>query len=431
MIPTRDVLILCVVAVISCFTAFAIRTSTNTANISAVVDFIQDDAFAFDSVHAISIQKNGKTISMERKDGTWWQVQPFSVRLDSVSMHRLVKTVQGVQQLGILELQSADDSIGLGEGTNSITLFDGTESLTIQLGRKTLGGRAYARLHDKSAVLIDQSLHRFALDMDDTFWRDVRVFPDFAIDGVRISRVVNGDRLLLDRTSGQWKMLEPVSARVDQGIITEWIGRLAAARIGSYVLDEPDDLALFGLHNPVATFTVENSDGVSYTLLVGGRVSAGSQDRYVMMEGCPVVCKVQWDSLSQLFPAAEIYVDATGSAVSKFDIKQFVVRSNGKELLFERNLDTWVNSDGEMQSSNAVDSLLVWLLETKPPQVSIGEYPRSQELATVTLIGYDRLPLDTVRIAQSQEGGLIVENGDNVLRLHVPESITYLEPFIR
>jgi len=63
MIPTRDVLILCVVAVISCFTAFAIRTSTNTANISAVVDFIQDDAFAFDSVHAISIQKNGKTIS--------------------------------------------------------------------------------------------------------------------------------------------------------------------------------------------------------------------------------------------------------------------------------------------------------------------------------------------------------------------------------
>ena len=78
-----------------------------------------------------------------------------------------------------------------------------------------------------------------------------------------------------------------------------------------------------------------------------------------------------------------------------------------------------------------MESLLVWLLESKPPQVSIGEYPRSQELATVTLIGYDRLPLDTVRIAQSQEGGLIVENGDNVLRLHVPESIKDLEPFIR
>ena len=162
------------------------------------------------------------------------------------------------------------------------------------------------------------------------------------------------------------------------------------------------------------TSTVENSDGVSYTLLVGGRVSAGSQDRYVMMEGRPVVCKVQWDSVSQLFPAAEIYVDATGSAVSKFDIKQFVVRSNGKELLFERNLDTWVNSDGEMQSSNAVESLLVWLLETKPPQVSIGEYPRSQELATVTLTGYDRLPLDKVRYDKPQKGGLIVENGDKL-----------------
>jgi hypothetical protein len=114
MIPTRDFIVLLVVAFVTCTTAILIRTSTTTASVSAAVPFIQDNALLFDSIQAITIQKNGRLISMERKNREWWQVKPFLIRLDSSSMHRLIKAVQGVQQLGELESESSDDTIGLG-----------------------------------------------------------------------------------------------------------------------------------------------------------------------------------------------------------------------------------------------------------------------------------------------------------------------------
>jgi hypothetical protein len=68
-------------------------------------------------------------------------------------------------------------------------------------------------------------------------------------------------------------------------------------------------------------------------------------------------------------------------------------------------------------------------LETKPLSVAIAPYPRDQEVATITLVGYDSVPLDTVRIALDESGQWILENGDNVLRLHPTESGEVLAPF--
>tara|TARA_B100000959_G_scaffold287257_1_gene370522 strand:- start:4852 stop:5304 length:453 start_codon:yes stop_codon:yes gene_type:complete len=149
-----------------------------------------------------------------------------------------------------------------------------------------------------------------------------------------------------------------------------------------------------------------------------------------MLEGIPVVFRVQWEPLSQLFPASEIFVDATGSAVSRFDVKRVLIRTGSEELVFERNLESWLKSDGVSLDTEKVNALMTWLLETKPPEVSIGEYPRANELALITLIGYDQLPLDTVRIAQDENGLVILENGDNVLRWHPAESLEALRPFI-
>ncbi len=148
-----------------------------------------------------------------------------------------------------------------------------------------------------------------------------------------------------------------------------------------------------------------------------------------MLDGRPVVFKVRWKLLSQLFPAPEIFIDATGSAVSRFDVKRITIRSSGSEVVLIRNLEQWLNEKGVPYDAKQVDDLLRWVLETKPPSVAIGQYPKVDELATITLEGYDLLPLDTVRIAQDPSGGLILENGDNVLRLHPAESLSVLTTF--
>jgi len=429
MIVNRDFWILCFVALVSFLLAINLQSETNIGSTRTSENLIQSTKIRFDTIQQIELHKNGKALEFVKTNGKWWQVSPFEMRMDSASMMALIRSVQSVQRVGEITEETALSTLGLGENSNSISLSDGKETVTIYLGRKTLGGRSYARVDDMSPVVVDQSLHRRVIDMDYKMWRDVRLFPDFAIDGLAIERVVKEDRLLLKRTSGVWEMKEPTSARVDQEILIEWIGRIAAMRVGSFVIDEPTDLSMFGLLNPSATFSVSDRNGTTHSLLVGGRVSASSKDRYVMIDGRPVVFKVRWKLLSQLFPAPEIFIDATGSAVSRFDVKRITIRSSGSEVVLIRNLEQWLNEKGVPYDAKQVDDLLRWVLETKPPSVAIGQYPKVDELATITLEGYDLLPLDTVRIAQDPSGGLILENGDNVLRLHPAESLSVLTTF--
>jgi hypothetical protein len=346
-------------------------------------------------------------------------------------MSALIETVQSVRKLGTLVEDTSPEMLGLGDGANSIALADGKTKIKITLGRKTLGGRAYAQLNDEEVAIIDHSLHRSAIEMEHRLWRDIRLFPHFAIDGMEINRIIADDSMHLDRHDGHWKMNKPVSTRVNHELFTEWVGRLAAARVGSYIIDEPDDYMVFGLDMPSATFTTIDRSGNTRSLLIGSRVSAGTQDRYAMVEGQPVVFRMTWDALSELFPRAEIFVNETGSSSSVFDVKQIIIRSSGTERTFTRNLERWVDENGVQADNNHIEGLLRWLLEDKPTSVAIAEYPRDAERAAVTLVGYDLLPLDTVRIALDDSGLWILENGDNVLRIHPAESGVVLEPFGR
>lgn len=431
MILTRDILILLFVTIVSSVFAIILHDGEAKPEKHAIRLLAQNAPIQFDAIQSITLQKNGKVYVFENRNLEWWMSSPFEIRMDSYSMSALIRAVQGSQVIGALTSGANREVIGLGDQSDSISMTDGDEAITIRLGRKTLGGRAYAQIGDEEPVIIDQSLHRRAIDMDYRLWRDLRFFPDFAIDGNRIERIVNTNHLVLDRKSGRWEMIQPVTARVDQEVLLEWIGKLASIRVGAFVIDAPTDLALFGLDTPVASFSVRNQTGVSHELLIGGRVSAGSQDRYVMMADRPIVDKVKWEALSELFLQTELLVDATGSAVSRFDIKQITIRSNGKEVKIQRQLEQWLNENGVPVNPEDVEALLKWVLDSKPPRVVIAQYPRDVELATITLEGYDLLPLDTVRIARDPDrDGLILENGDNVLRLHPADSLLLLQPFI-
>ena len=433
MISTRDIWILLIISIISTGLTLSIRNSNTTTKSQTTQLLVSNSDVQFDSIQSIRLTRDGIDLAFEKMDSQWWQLEPFRVKMDSVSMEALIHGVQAVQQLGILDESENTSVIGVDDSANSISLSDGNNVITIQLGRKTLGGRAYARVDLSGAVIVDQSLHRLAVEMDYRLWRDNRFFPDFTINGNRIERLFNGDKLVLDRSSGRWEMLEPVLTRVDSDILVEWIGRIAVARVSSFVVDSPDDLSLFGLETPVATFSVSARNGVTHTLLVGSRVSSGSQDRFAMMEGRPVVYQIRWETLSPLFPAPEVFVDATGSSVSRFDVKQITIRTKDSKVVLIRNLEQWLNENGVPYNTEEVGTLMNWILETKPPSVTIGQYPRDSEIATITLEGYDKLPLDTVRVARktSGDGRIILENGDHVLRLHHSDSIDALAPFIR
>ncbi|MGY8752352.1 MAG: DUF4340 domain-containing protein [Phycisphaerales bacterium] len=422
MIKNRDILILLILAVVFVLLSVRFSTTDYTQKQTTNETLVSASSIHFDDVQKIELFRQGHKFIFENIEGNWKQTSPFDMQMDVISMHALIESVQGVQVLGKVLDPSSAPSLENSEGMEYISLSDGQDEVTIFLGRKTLGGRAYAQLKGAPVSLVDQSLHRRALEMDYRLWRDVRLFPNFAIDGILVERNVEGNQLIVARSDGKWSMLVPVVTRVDQEMFAVWVGRLAGARVGTYVLDEPEEYSMFGLDQAPASFTTTDRQGVSRTLLIGGRVSAGSSDRYVMLKGQPVVFRMKWDALSGLFPVPEMFIDATGSGVSKYDVKQVILRFENEELVFTRDLHRWIGKNGLQTNGDEVDALLTWILEAKPPSVALGEYPSADEVATVTMVGYDSLPLDTVRIALDPSGQWILENGDTVLRLHPAES---------
>ena len=431
MIRASQLTVLVSVAVLVSGVSAWLRNSVTVKPQDEAVPILQHVAIAFNDVNRIELQRGDEQLLFERTDGIWWQTQPFACRMDTSSMVALVERVQGLLLLGDVSGEVSKEAIGLGQGAHSLSLATTTNKITIHLGRLMLGGRAYASVDDGVPVVVSQSLHRLAVETDHRYWRDIRLFPDMAVDIQRIERRIDNDTLVIDQSSGKWMIREPVSARVHEAALVEWIGRLASLKLGSFVVDEPEDLALFSLLSPRASIAVTNSAGDTRMLLIGGRVSAGSQDRYVKLNDTPMVFRMQWDALSQLFPSTEIIAAPTGSGVSLFDVKRIRIAIKNGETILRRELEAWVD---ETRGDRVVDQaevrqLLEWLLESHPTSVAIGPYPRELQVATITFEGYDRMPMDTVRIAVQDDGNWILDNGEHVLRLHPAEAGKVLAHF--
>lgn len=428
MIPNREFILVLVISIASVLTAVSMHYRGVQQEAYVRTTLLQSKALKSNEIQSIVLIKDGSKFEFEKKDSAWKQIYPFEMSMDAASMQGLVESAFGTVVFSQLE-EFERDALNL-DGSQSIELSNGSESVSITLGRKTLGGRAYIQVDDGMPIVVSQHLHAFGLDMDHKYWRDARVFPDFAVDGERMVREVAGDRLVLERGASGWEMREPVPTRANQALVQEWIGQIAAARASAFVADDPESLDLFGLLHPQASFTTTDRQGAERRLLVGSRIAAGSQDRYVMIEGQPMVFAMKWDSLSQLFPRAELLIDPSGSGVSKFDVKQVVVRTSKGEWMFEKGLNGWSLADGDgIFDSTGIDSLLNLVLDAEALSIGIAAYPRESEIAMVTLVGYDFLPIDTVRIAMSDEGKLILENGDNVLRMHAGDKIDAIQKF--
>ena len=98
-----------------------------------------------------------------------------------------------------------------------------------------------------------------------------------------------------------------------------------------------------------------------------------------------------------------------------------LVSGTHAQLVF-RN-DGWVVQDLGSTNGTMIDGRLVRDAQLRPgAELAIMEsYPRELEAGTITLLGYDQRPLDTVRVlretpADGSRWGL--ENGDGVIRIH-------------
>lgn len=385
------------------------------------------ERFPIEQINRIQLVRGQSEWIFAREGDAWWQLTPFRAPVEPRYVLSLAERANDLLVIDRFEsseeLSSTSLSLDPPKASLAFSWPDGNRQFA--LGRRGVGGRGYLQVDDESDILIvQQGLHELVLESDPATWRESTLFPGFDIESNRVSRFVGDQEMRLDRSGGSWRISKPISTRINMEAMENYVIELARARAASVILDEPESLAAFGLESPLAVIEVESREGKTRRLLIGDRVGGRTQDRYVMVDGIPSVLRLESKAVASLLGDPINLVDSRASGVSRSGVKAILIRGSEEDIRLERDLDRWIASshDGVEVPRDRVDALLDLIVVAPAAEVAIVDsYPRELEAGSITLIGYDQRPLDTIRVLrETPEDGHRwgFENGDLVVRIH-------------
>ena len=442
--PTIVVLLLATIGVVIAVTLWRSDQSSGGMFTGPTL-LLSPDRLPIDDVQTITLRRaNEPALVFERGARGWQQSEPFSHPMDIFSIRQLLvqaARVEVTERLSPQQLQGrrSEAALGLDPPQAELTLQWPQGAVTLQFGRRSVAGRWYVRIAGFEHVSVATGdLHDRVVEMDPKEWRDRTIFAGADVDAESIIIQQGEQRTVLQKDRRQWRMTEPARTRIAELAQDEFFQALGRARSTGFILDQPDDLAQFGLAEPIASLAVVIVDLQSVAgelvrvettqrLVVGARRGIGSEDRFGMIEGRPVVIQLSEAVLRELFRPPLSLISLTASGVIPADVKSLIIRGRQGELRLVRDLDQWrAPAFAADVPAESVNELLQQLTTLRASQLKIEDYPYELEVATITMRGFDNKPIDTVRIAREADTGRwVLENGDNVWRIF-PESLHLL-----
>lgn len=387
-----------------------------------------------DDVDRVVVRRHGALdegppvdLVFERDAEGWRQVEPFEVAADGYQVRQLVVAAADLvasRRTPIAELSEAGGlrRIGLDDSIDRVVLDWPGGSTSLELGSRTVAGRAWLRVDgDDDVLVVDDALHDRAIDDDVRNWRSRRLFPDEA-EIVEVVVVNGATTTRLERAGRRWSMTSPVATRADAAAVDGLLAVLGRVEHDGFVADVVEEPGRFGLDEPSVTIEVVRDDGERERLLIGGPAGIVGTSRFAMLEGVPMVIQLAEPTLVSLLPGVGSLVEATGTGERLADVRFLVIDSDLGSVRLERDLDRWsvAIDDGPPRSVDPelVAGLFETLSETRASDLQVQSFPLDLEVATVVLHGFDGRPIDAVRIAREPDRGRwALENGDGVLRL--------------
>jgi hypothetical protein len=386
------------------------------------------------------IHADGRVFRMISTPAGWQQTEPFPVEIDTFSVRELGSTAQGLVRVDSIDISDAESAgrLGLDPAAATITWTwqdgESSRSQSVELGNRTLAGRAWVRLDEEPdrAALVDADLHVKVLESDMRYLRNRMLAPNAGIETQQVVVEAGNERMELRRTDSGWQLLEPVRTRGDDAAIADWLARIARARSSGFLHDQPESLDRFGLAEPVGVLALRTGSGGvtgedgftggSRVILLGDPIGVGSADRYGLIEGSPTVIRLDGETQQVLVPTAATLVDATGSGVIREDIAGIEIQTADEALSIERDFDGWqayLGQDDPVEiARDPVEQLMKQLTSSRAGEILLTPFPLELQHAIVILYGFDGSPIDTIRIARDPDGGnWALENGDDVLRI--------------
>ncbi|MFO0895126.1 MAG: DUF4340 domain-containing protein [Phycisphaerales bacterium] len=408
---------------------------------SAGQPVVAEGRLPVDRVDGVTVTRGGHTLQFRREGDGWWQVAPWRQPAEAAALRDVLLRLADLRATRRVDGGGAELGLDPPEAQLEVTWPDGR--VAVALGRRSVGGRAWARGPDGAAWSVDPALHDAILDADLREWRSWRLFEGAGVEGRRVEILRTPlessrppSRLVLERRDGRWSMIEPARTRVDAKALEAVVTALARVRHSGFVDESPADLALYGLARPIAavaisggTPAVEERVEIGSAVAEGGMACGRRTDR-------PPVFLLDAAALQALLPPPAAFVEPTGCGVAPADVERLRIvpaSGSGAPWTLRRTLDGWlVAAEGAAESpasGPAVESLLARLCTARAGEIALQAPPKELLLATVEVwpIGASR-PV-TLRVAREGPGGKwAIDESDDVLRVFPPSFGLELDP---
>lgn len=289
--------------------------------------------FDAQAVTALDLKYPGREVLLKRERGGGWRiVKPIEAKADGATVRTLIDSIAGCEIKETLEEHPADVApFGLKDPRAILTVtVKGKGALpAIEIGKKTpIGDSAYARVSGRPAVvLVADSFSADAIKTANDF-RD-RELMNFAVGQVQQFAIdhADGTTVELARDGDKWQILKPDRYDADPTTVQGALSALANLQIADFIVDNPTDLAEYGLDKPRFTITVyTGKQGVPQTLRFGKDQIGGRDGIYVQRAGDPSVFTIYKESLNNFDKSLNEFRDKTvfafdSSAVGRVDVE--------------------------------------------------------------------------------------------------------------
>lgn len=248
-----------------------------------------EQAFDLESDAIVSLTvtaDNGDITEVSREtpgDDSWTVTAPFTATADGNAASAIANSLASLEvRRVVVEDEAADLSLfGLSEPAFTVA-FDteeGTESLVV--GDETpTGSDRYAHVRGTARVFLiasflESTLNRTSFDLRD---RSLLEFTGPNVGSLVIEQ--DASTIRFGKADGEWRVIDPVTARADFGIVEALVGRIGSAEMVAVERESIDttqgsDLEPFALDDPQMTVTVETGDE-RHVLLIGDESPDGT-----------------------------------------------------------------------------------------------------------------------------------------------------------
>ena len=201
-------------------------------------------------------------VRVTKKDTTWAVVAPEAVEADQTEVATVVSSLESLERVRVVEENPASAApFGLEPPRIRVkfkTAGDATPKVLLVGNKTPTGGDVYARLEGAPAVFLiggylEGTFNRSPFDL-----REKTALKFTREDVTGVTLVQGSERLSLEKSGNDWKLVAPSSARADNNVVDALITQLTQAKMTGVTAGEATPAALkeHGLDKPQLVVTV-------------------------------------------------------------------------------------------------------------------------------------------------------------------------------